>query len=238
LKDTQLELGKISIDVLFKDIKNVHLSVYPPTGRVSISAPKRTNLDTLRVYAISKLDWIKQQQKKLQEQERETPREYLDSESHYLWGKRYLLKTVEDDIPPTIEVKNNKMILRVRPATPLKKRESIVSSWYREQVRKAAEPLIMKWEPIIGVKVNRLFVQQMKTNWGSCNHRSRNIRLNTELAKKPTDCFEYIIVHEMVHLLVDRHDDRFTNLMDKCFPHWRIVREKLNSTPLAPYRLD
>lgn len=230
---SQLKLGGIAVDVVFKDIKNVHLSVYPPNGRVRISAPSRMRLDTVRVFAISKLAWIKQQQRKLRGQERETPREYVDRESHYVWGKRYLLKVIEEDAAPGVELKPSRMLLRARPGATEEKKQAIVEGWYREQIKDAALPLIAKWEPLIGVKVKRIFVQQMKTKWGSCNHRARSIRLNTELAKKPLECLEYILVHEMVHLLVRRHDDRFNNLMDRHLPGWKMVRQTLNETPLG-----
>src|SRR3990172_7594063 len=177
---TQIDVGGIAVDVIFKKIKNVHLSVHPPTGRVRIAAPERMSLDTLRVYAISNLEWIKRQQKKLQQQERETPREYLERESHYVWGRRYLLKVEEKKEPPSIELKHNHMILTVRPGAGLQKREAVVTAWYREQLRNALAPLIAKWELVIGVKVNRCFVQRMKTKWGSCNPRSGSIRLNSE----------------------------------------------------------
>lgn len=155
------------------------------------------SIDNIRVFAISKLAWIKQQQKKLKEQERETPKEYLDHESHYVWGNRYLLKVVESDQAPSIALEDRKMVLRVRPGTDEKRKKDLVEPWYRQQVKKAVPLLIAKWEPLLEVKVNRFFVQRMKTKWGSCNPIAGNIRLNTELAKKPPDCLEYIIVHEM-----------------------------------------
>ena len=190
------------MDVVLKDIKNIHLSVYPPAGAVRISAPSRMSLDTIRVFAISKLGWIKQQQSKLRGQERETPREYLDRESQFVWGRRYLLQVVECDEPPSIELKHKRMILRVRPAADEARKQAIVGNWYRAEVKKAATALIAKWEPVLGVKVDRLFVQRMKTKWGSCTTETRSIRLNTDLAKKPADCLEYIVVHEMAHLIV------------------------------------
>jgi predicted metal-dependent hydrolase len=229
----RLILGEIAVDVAFKDIKNVHLSVYPPNGRVRISAPKRMNLDTVRVFAISKLSWIKQQQKKLQEQRREPPREYLDRESHYLWGKRYLLKISVADGAPAIELRGSRMLLQVRSGSDEPKRCELLDRWYREQIKDAVPDLIAKWEPRMGVKVARFFVQRMKTKWGSCNPGSRSIRLNTDLAKKPCDCLEYIVVHEMAHLLVRRHDDRFAALLDECLPNWRQLRQMLNSGPLS-----
>jgi len=230
---TTIALGEIAVEVVKKDIKNVHLSVYPPAGRVRLSAPLRMNIETIRVFAISKLGWIKQQQKKLREQQRETPREYLDRESHYVWGKRYLLRIMERDTAPTVALKHATILLRVRPGTGEDKRQAIVDEWYRTELKKAVPSLIAKWEPLMGVKVERFFVQKMKTKWGSCNAGSKSIRLNTELTKKPPECLEYIIVHEMAHLIVHRHDDRFTSLMDRYFPNWKLVRQALNAAPLA-----
>ncbi len=230
---TQIKLGDIDVDVVLKDIKNIHLSVYPPTGRVRISAPLRMDLDTIRVFAITKLGWIKSQQKKLREQERETLREYLDRESHYVWGKRYLLKVEEKDATPEVTLKHNKMILWVRPSTSHKKKQAILDGWYREKLKEVASTLITKWEPLMGVTVERFFVRRMKTKWGSCRPESKSIRLNTDLAKKPPELLEYIIVHEMVHLLERKHNDRFMALMDRFLPLWRNHRDELNRAPLG-----
>jgi predicted metal-dependent hydrolase len=230
---TQIAFGDITVDVVLKDIKNIHLSVYPPRGRVRISAPSRMRLDTIRIFAISRLGWIKQQQQKLQEQERETRREYLDRESHYLWGKRYLLRVIEGDEAPSVALKHRWMLLRVRPGTDAKKKQAIVEAWYRQQLKAAVPPLIGRWEPLLGVKVERFFVQRMKTKWGSCNHRVRTIRLNTELAKKPRECLEYIVVHEMTHLLEPTHNARFVSLMDQFMPQWQFYRDQLNRLPVS-----
>jgi predicted metal-dependent hydrolase len=228
----RIELGDIPVDVVLKDIKNVHLSVYPPAGRVRISAPKHMSLDTIRVFAISKLDWIKQQQAKLREQQREAPRDYVDRESHYVWGKRYLLTVTESDQPPSIELKHRRMLLQVRPGTDEGKRQALVEEWYREQLKEAVPPLLARWQPLLGVSVERWFVQRMKTKWGSCNHHSRTIRLNTELAKKPPECLEYIVVHELVHLLEPTHNARFIALMDQFMPKWQFHRQVLNRLPV------
>lgn len=233
---TQIELGGIVLEVVQKDIKNVHLSVYPPSGKVRISAPLRMNADTIRVYAISKLDWIRQQQKKLRAQERETPREYLDRESHYVWGKRYLLQVVEQDAAPAVDLKHNKLLLRVRPGSGEQKKQAALEEWYRQQLKIAVPPLIAKWQPLMGVKVERFFVQRMKTKWGSSNPDSGNIRLNTELAKKPRECLEYIVVHEMAHLLEPTHNQRFVVLMDQFIPKWQFYRELLNRLPVPHER--
>ncbi len=229
---SQIKLGDIAVDVVLKDIKNVHLSVHPPTGRVRISAPKRMNIETIRVFAISKLDWIKQQQKKLREQERETPREYIDRESHYVWGKRYLLTTSERDERPLIELKHSSMLLRVRAGTDEDKRQALLEAWYRERLKEAVPPLLERWQPLLSVAVERFFVQRMKTKWGSCNHLARTIRLNTELAKKPPECLEYIVVHELVHLLEPTHNAHFVALMDRFMPKWQFHRQVLNRLPV------
>jgi len=229
---TKIELGEIAVDVVKKDIKNVHLSVYPPTGKVRISAPLRMDLDTIRVFAISKLGWIKQQQKKVKEQEREPPREYLDRESHYLWGRRYLLKLIEKDATPEVELKHNQLLLQTRPAASQEKKQAVLEEWYRAQLKEAVPPLIAKWEPLMGVKMEGFFVQRMKTKWGSCSPGSASIRLNTDLAKKPRECLEYIVVHEMAHLLEPTHNSRFMALMDLFMPNWQFYREVLNRLPV------
>jgi len=230
---TWLQLGEIAVEVVLKDIKNIHLSVYPPAGKVRISAPSRMTLDTIRLFAISKLDWIKQQQEKLRGQERETTREYLDRESHFVWGKRYLLKVIECDQAPSVELHHSQMFLRLRPGTPSNKARAVVEAWYRMQVRKAVPPLIAKWEPVMGVKVEQFFVQKMKTKWGSCNAARKTVRLNSDLAKKVSECLEYVVVHEMAHLIVRHHNGQFVDLMDKCLPQWKLLRQTLNNTPLA-----
>ena len=228
----QIDLGEIAVDVVKKDIKNIHLSVYPPAGKVRISAPLRMNLDTIRVFAISKLGWIKQQQKKLWAQERETPREYLDRESHYVWGKRYLLKVVENDTVPAVELKHSEMYLRVRPGTNEEKKQDVIEEWYRAQLKQTVPAVLAKWEPLMGVRVERFFVQRMKTKWGSCNPTAKSIRLNTELAKKPLECLEYVVVHEMVHLLEPTHNSRFVSLMGSFIPKWQFYRDELNRLPV------
>jgi predicted metal-dependent hydrolase len=229
----QIEVGGISVEVVFKKIKNVHLSVHPPTGRVRISAPRWVKLDTIRVYAISKIDWIKKHQKKFQAQERETHREYLDRESHYVWGQRYLLKVTEENRTPSVELRHNQLLLTVRPGAVMEKREAVVTAWYRELVSAAALPLITKWELVLGVKADQVIVRRMKTRWGSCTPTKGTIRLNTELGKKPRECLEYVVVHELVHLIEPSHNARFVSLMDKFMPQWRHVRDELNRAPLG-----
>ena len=228
-----LDLAGITLDVVRKHIKNVHLSVYPPIGKVRISAPVRMSDDAIRLFAISKLGWIRQQQKKLRGQERETPREYRDRESHYIWGERYLLQVIEEEKAPRVELKHRRMILRVRAGTSDTTRQTLVAQWFREQIKAAMPRLIKKWEPKVGVKVERVFVQRMKTRWGSSNSHTGSIRLNTDLAKKPVEWLEYIFVHELVHLRERHHGQRFTALMDRLMPQWRFYKDELNRSALG-----
>lgn len=229
---TQIDLGDVRIEVVRKNIRNLHLSVLPPRGLVRIAAPGHMTLDTIRVFVISKLAWIKNQQRKLQTQEREAPREYLDRESHYVWGRRYLLKRVEFDAAPAIDLRHGKLVMQVRPGSDEARCQEILAGWYREQIHALVPELIAKWEPVMGVKAGKIFVQRMKTRWGSCNPRSGAIRLNTDLAKKPVECLEYIVVHEMAHLLEPTHNARFKSLMDLFMPQWQHIRDTLNSLPV------
>jgi len=229
---SQIHLGDLAVEVVRKDIRNIHLSVHPPAGRVTLAAPVRLSLDTLRVFAISKLGWIRQQQQRLLEQERETPREFLERESHYVWGRRHLLNLIEGDHTPSVELGHARLILRLRPGTSLSKKVELLDTWYRAQIREALPALISKWEPLLGVKVDRFFVQRMKTRWGSCNPSTRSIRLNTDLAKKPRECLEYIVVHEMIHMLEPTHNERFLSLMERFMPRWQTHRDTLNRLPV------
>ena len=227
-----LDLGELHAQVIRKAIKHVHLSVYPPDGLVRISAPKDMTLETIRLYAITKLVWIKSQQSKILAQERETPREYLDRESHYVWGKRYLLKIVPASSAATIEVKHSVLELHARPGSTETKHAELLEGWYRDQIRAAVPALLRKWQPLMGVQAGRLHVQRMKTKWGGCNPATGLIRLNTDLAKKPPECLEYILVHELTHLLEPTHNARFQSLMDGFIPHWRQVKAELNRLPV------
>ena len=187
----------------------------------------------VRAYVASKLRWIRDQQAKLRGQARETPRQYVDRESHYLWGRRYLLSVREVETKPAIRLDHRRIVLTVRPGTDRAKREAIIHEWHRSLLHDALPKLIQKWEPRLGVKVAGYFLQRMKTKWGSCNHRARNIRLNTELVKKPKDLLEYVVVHEMLHLIAPTHSEHFLALMSKHYPAWREARAELNELPLA-----
>ncbi|WP_040252365.1 M48 family metallopeptidase [Psychroserpens mesophilus] len=227
----QIELGNIKIEVEQKDIENIHLSVYPPHGAVRISAPKRMDLDTIRVFALNKLKWIKKQQNIFENQARETPREYLTKESHYFLGKRYLLEVIERNQPPQVVLKHNAIVLYIRPNTSETKRAELIEEWYRNELKKIAPKLISKWEKVIGVKSNEFGVKKMKTKWGTCNTKAKRIWLNLELAKKPLECIEFIVIHELVHLLERSHNEIFVGYMNEFMPKWRFYRDELNRLP-------
>lgn len=227
----QLEFGGVSVDVLRKDIKHLHLSVHPPTGRVRISAPERMDLDAIRAFAISKLGWIKRHQHTIRVQDRETPREYLERESHYVWGRRCLL-ALATATRPGVALNHNRLEIRTRSGAGIVQRQILLDRWYRQQVHEAVPALLARWEPRLGVKAKRFFVQHMKTKWGSCNPQAGTIRLNTELAKKPPVCLEYLVVHELMHLIEPTHGPRFVELMDRFLPKWRLYRDELNRLPV------
>lgn len=229
---TELDIGGILVDVVFKDIKNVHLSVYPPTGRVRISAPCRMTTENVRLFAISKLGWIRTQQGKLLSQERETPREFLERESHFAWGRRYLLHVEEADGPAGVEIRHREMVLHAEPRSPPHYRQELVDEWYRRELRQASVPLIRKWEIELDLQVSRFFVQRMKTKWGSSNPALRTIRLNLELAKKAPECLDYVVLHEMLHFVVPDHGENFQALLNEKMPGWRHIRQSLNEAPL------
>ena len=228
-----IQLGDITILMTRKDIKHVHLSVHPPSGRVTLVAPIATRPEVARAYAASKIGWIRDQQAKLLGQARETPRQFVERESHYLWGRRYLLSLVEKDVKPFVRLDHRRITLTVRPGSTPAKREEVMQEWHRALLHEAVPPLIRKWETKLGVEVAGYFLQRMKTKWGGCNPRRRNIRLNTELVKKPKDLLEYVVLHEMVHLIEPKHSERFLALMTKHYPAWRNARAELNDLPLS-----
>lgn len=227
-----LRLGDIPVEIVRKDIKNVHLSVHPPAGNVRIAAPRNMSMDAIRAFAISKLAWIKRNQKRLVMQDREPPREFLDRESHYVWGRRYLLKLAETDGAPVVTLRHRTLVLRSKSTVSAQRREEILAGWYRDQLRAALPPIIAKWERLLGVQVDRVFVQQMKTKWGSANAVRRTIRLNTDLAKKAPEYLDYVVLHELAHFLSPRHDARFVAVLDRHLPNWATLRQELNTSTL------
>ncbi|MES2094507.1 MAG: SprT family zinc-dependent metalloprotease [Actinomycetota bacterium] len=228
-----LTVAGINVDVVYKNIKNMHISVYPPIGRVRVAAPDRIDEDAIRLAVVQRLPWIKKQREQLQAAERQSEREMVTGESHYVWGQRLRLKLVEGDGRPKVEVVGSKLQLSVPVGMDGAHSRRFLESWYRKQMKAALSPLVEKWEPIIGLKVNGWTVRRMKTKWGSCNPESANLWFNVELAKKHPACLEYIVVHEMMHFHERTHNDRFVELMDKHLPNWRATRDLLNGAPLA-----
>ena len=231
MKET-IKLGEVDIQVTRKAIKNVHLSVHPPDGRVTLAAPTETRLEVARAYAISKLGWIREQQEKLRNQSRETTRHYVERESHYLWGRRYLLSLEYRDAKPSVRLDHKKITMTVRPGSTREKREQVMQDWHRSLLHEVVPPIIDRWEEKLGLTVRAYYLQRMKTQWGSCNHKAGNIRLNTELVKKPKDLLEYVVVHEMTHLLEPTHNDRFIGILSEVYPSWREARLELNELPI------
>ncbi|NUQ24838.1 MAG: M48 family metallopeptidase [Saprospiraceae bacterium] len=230
-----ITIGEIAVEVIRKNIKNVHLSVHPPAGRVRIAAPMRMDMDTIRVFAIAKLNWIRKQQQKLLSQNREAPREYLPRESHYFLGNTYLLKITptKRNAPAKIELNFDTIELHIRENADAKAKERLLNEWYRKQLKAILPELIAKWEKQMGVKVESFGIKKMKTRWGTCNIPEKRIWLNLELAKKPVECIEYIVVHEMTHLLERTHNPVFTGYMNKFLPQWRLLKEELNRLPVG-----
>jgi hypothetical protein len=224
--------SSLSVDVVRKDIKNMHLAVYPPTGRVRIAAPLRIDDEAVRLFAISKIGWIRKHQRAFIEQERQSPREFKERESHYFNGRRYLLKVIEGNKPATIVLRNKTYIeMYVKPDTSTEQRQALMNEWYRKELKKIIPPLIGKWESQMSVTVSDWQVKQMKTKWGTCNIEASRIWINLELAKKPIHCLEYIIVHEMIHLLERHHNDIFLAYMEKFIPNWKHIKDELNRLP-------
>lgn len=228
-----IRLGEITIAATRKAVKHVHLSVHPPHGRVTLVAPLDTRPEVMLTYAISKLAWIRHQQAKFRAQAREAPRRYVTRETEWLWGKRYLLQVICVDAKPRITLDHHQMTLHVRPGSDREARAAVMQAWYRTQLHAAVPKLIAKWESRLGVRVERYFLQRMKTKWGSCNPDARRIRLNTELARKPRPLLEYVVVHEMLHMLEPRHSERFITLLGYHYPTWCNARAELNALPLG-----
>lgn len=227
-----LAVGDLRIQVTRKAVRNVTLSVNPPAGNVRITAPTWMQAESIRLFAINKLGWIRREQNKMRAQERETPREYLNDESHYVWGRRYLLRINEREAAPRVSLQARHLLLSVRPGTDTVQREAIVYDWYRAQIRQTIPDLLAKWQPRVARCASRVFVQRMKTRWGSCNALRGNIRLNSELARKPPQCLEYVLLHELVHLREATHGEAFLRWMDQLMPNWRERRDELRRLPV------
>ena len=230
----RMEIRGIAVEVVRKDIKHLHVGVYPPEGRVRVAAPLRLDDDAVRLAVISRLAWIRRKRDEFQRQDRQSQREFVSGESHHFEGRRYRLDVVVSDSPSGIRLRNAAWIeLRVRPSTGRDGREAILYRWYRARLRERIPEIIAKWEPRIGVVVADWRVRRMKTRWGTCNREARRIWLNSELAKKPVACLEYVVVHEMVHLIERAHNERFQGILDRVMPNWRHRLDALTQEPLA-----
>ncbi len=233
-EQTEITVSGVEVQVIRKAIKNLHLGVYPPNGRVRVAAPLRVSNEAVRLAVVGKLGWIRRQRSKFQEQTRESQREMVSGESHYFLGRRYRLRVIDHEGAGRVVVRNRRTLeLHVRRQSGQVERERVLQRWYREQLRELIPPLLTKWAVILGVQPAAWGIKRMKTKWGACNVDVKRIWLNLELAKKPAQCLEYIVVHEMTHLLERHHNDRFISLMDQHLPHWRLHRQELNAAPLA-----
>ncbi|MCG6359399.1 M48 family metallopeptidase [Vibrio fluvialis] len=229
----KVEIGSIAMQLNRKAIKNLHISVLPPDGRVRVSAPESMTETAIRMAVISRIPWIKKQQSDFAKQPRQSDREMVSGECHYLWGKRYRLNVVERAGKHEIKLGRGRLHLYVNPATTLENKALVLSSYYRDALKARIAELLPVWEDKIGVTAADWGIKKMKTKWGSCNTQAKRIWLNLELAKKPPECLEYILVHELVHLLERNHNERFKGYMDKLLPDWRERRDLLNRMPLA-----
>lgn len=227
-----LTVAGLGVDVIYKDIKNLHISVYPPVGRVRVAAPRRLDEGAIRLAVIQRLPWIKKQRQQLQDAERQTERRMLSGETHYVWGERYRLDSSRVG-RSGVKLVGKTLWLAAPAGTDGAAKKAVLDRWYRHELKAALPALIAKWEPIVGERVEKVVVRRMKTKWGTCQTATRAIWINPELAKKNPRCLEYITVHEMIHLIERTHNERFIELMDLHLPDWRARRDELNEAPLA-----
>ena len=226
-------MSGIPVEVVRKDIKNLHVGVYPPNGGVRVAAPVRLGDEAVRVAIVSRLPWILRQRRGFDRQERQSKREMVTGESHYVGGQRYRLQVTERDQAPSVRLASRTIELLVRPGTNRDRREAFLHNWYRQRLRERIPALVARWEPRVGVRLRQVCIRRMKTRWGSCNIAAQRVWINLELAKKPVACLEYILVHEMVHLLERHHTDGFRERLNRLMPQWRLLRDELNRAPLA-----
>ncbi|QOC22747.1 M48 family metallopeptidase [Wenzhouxiangella sp. AB-CW3] len=234
IERSHIEVSGIDVEIRRKAIKNLHVGVYPPDGKVRVAAPAHLDDEAVRLAIVSRLSWIRRQRKSFVEQERQSPRDMVTGESHYFAGRRYRLDVIEHAGRPAVRLRGNHTLeLKVSPGTDQKQRRHILERWYRQALKSRIPELLARWEPIVNAKVSECRVKKMKTKWGSCNAQAGRIWLNLELAKKPESCVEYILVHEMIHFFERHHNERFRELMDLFMPDWRTRRDQLNAQPLA-----
>ena len=235
----QMIIGDLVIEVVRKKVKNFNLGLYPPDGQVRMSVPWRADKETIHLFVLSKMNWIKKHQAKFQRREQPKPLEFVTGETHYFQGQPYLLNVIYHAAAPQITlVDQTRLEMKVPPGSTIYQREQLLWAWYRQQLKQAIPPLIQKWSAVMGVKVNEWGVKQMKTRWGSCNIKARRIWLNLELARKSPPCLEYIVVHELVHLLERGHNQRFYAFMDQFLPHWRLLKDELSRSTTELVSVD
>jgi predicted metal-dependent hydrolase len=228
-----LTVAGLGVDVVYKDIKNLHISVYPPVGRVRVAAPQRTTEDAIRLAVVQRLSWIKRQREQFRSADRQAERKMVSGETHYVWGQRHLLDVSKSSGAYGVETKGNTLWVITPSGTDATGRFGALDRWYRRELKAAVPALLKKWQPILGVEADRFVVRRMKTKWGTCVTTSRTIWLNPELAKKDPRCLEYIVVHELAHLRERGHGEKFVALMDQVLPNWRARRDELNEAPLG-----
>jgi len=228
----EIELSGITISVIKKAIKNMYIRVMPPDGRVQITAPYTVSDDALRRFAISRISWVKKQKKRFEEQPRQTKRQYITGESYYLWGRRYRLDVRYSNTGNQVYLTSGKLIFQVRKESTLSQRENILTEWYRKQMKQIVPDVLAKCENIVGIRANEWRVKNMRTKWGTCNIEKKRIWLNLQLVKKTPECLEYVIIHELVHLLERNHNDKFCEYMNCFCPNWREIKENLNQQML------
>lgn len=233
LEAHRLTISGLEVEIVRKDIKNLHLGVYPPHGRVRVATPLLVSDDAVRLAVISKLGWIRRQQAAFEAQPRQSQREVVSGETHFFLGRRYRLRLLAHSGPIKIAVRRAYLEVHARPETTPEQRERALQAWYRQQLKALIPPLLEKWQPLLGVEVADWGIRKMKTKWGTCNILERRIWLNLELAKKPVECLEYLVVHELAHLLERNHNDRFIGILDTHLPQWRHSRQLLNAMPLG-----
>jgi predicted metal-dependent hydrolase len=228
-----LAVRGIEIEIHFKPIKNLHIGVYPPEGKVRVAAPTRLSEEQVRLAVIQRLPWIKRQRTTLREAVRQSSREMVTGESHYVWGVRFRLKVVERPGRAAVWIEGDRLCVGMPPGASTDARRKLLEAWQRAELRARIEPLIEHWAPVVGRRPPFWSIRKMKTRWGSCNPETGHIWFNLELAKKPPRCVEYIVVHELAHLLERRHNDRFRGLLDGFMPDWQSRRDELNQAPLS-----
>lgn len=233
----QITVGGLRVDVVRKRIKNLHLGVYPPHGRVRVAAPLSVSDEAVRLAIVTRMGWIKRQRAKFDGQSRQSARAFVSGETHFFLGQRYRLNLIEGARAGRVHVRNSRSLdLHVRARSDQTVRERLFLSWYRQELRDCAAPLIEEWASNLGISTPEWGIKRMKTKWGTCNIEARRIWLNLEMIKKPPQCLEYIVVHEMAHFFERHHSDRFVALMDRLLPQWRTLRDELNREPLGHER--